>query len=590
MLERYSRQKKELISTVESLIVEAEKARAAPVKGGLQKLLAKLSDDAFNLVVLGQFKRGKTTFVNALLGEDLLPTAVVPLTSIITALRYGDKREIQVCFQDNRVKNISPGEIADYVTERGNPNNEKQVASVEIVHPNHYLAHGIRLVDTPGVDSVYAHNTEVAYDYFPQADAAVFLTTADPPISGSELAYLNDVRQFVPKVFFLQNKIDNLAAPEREESLNFTKLVIDEILGAGSATVYPVSARLALEGKLAANAAKLEESLLPIFERTLEDFLVSGKGNVFLLAAASGCVRFVSSLRTALEIEYKALTGSAAELEYKATKLEEKVALIERQKQDGRYLLDGEIGKLINGIEADLAGFTDRELSAGIRKLKEWYGRQNLPAKDLWPAYQAYIKDELPRLFETWRQAEIASLNARFGDVSGRFIDIYNDLADEILALSAALFGTTVEKWEASDELGAQKYFPYRVGRDQSYIDMLEPARMRLRAWLPKQAARALIWREMVQDFAQNFDRQCGLVRYDFDQLIKEAGNRFKSGLEEKFAMVVNAITGAVMSAQAQRKKSRPELERRLNDLSERMERLSAVRASLDECCRQVQE
>ncbi len=115
----------------------------------------KLNENVFNLVVLGQFKRGKTTLINSLLGKELLPAAVVPLTSIVTVISYGEMLEITVCFRDDRYDTILLEQLSGYITEAENPNNDKNVKEVHILYPSPYLKEGVRLIDTPGVGSIY---------------------------------------------------------------------------------------------------------------------------------------------------------------------------------------------------------------------------------------------------------------------------------------------------------------------------------------------------------------------------------------------------------------------------------------------------
>lgn len=217
------------------------------VVGSLQELQNKLLENRFHLVVLGQFKRGKSTFINSILGDPVLPTSVVPLTSIVTLLKYGEKESVQVTFNEGSHRTIRREELADYVTERGNPANEKGVRRVEISFPSEYLKDGVSIIDTPGVGSTFENNTEMTYSYLPNMDAALFLLAVDPPISQAEIAFLKDVRQYVEKIFFIQNKIDYLGAMEREESLAFSKEAIEKALGLDGIQIFPLSARQALE-------------------------------------------------------------------------------------------------------------------------------------------------------------------------------------------------------------------------------------------------------------------------------------------------------------------------------------------------------
>jgi len=190
--------------------------------GKLQEIEHKLRDQEFNLVILGQFKRGKSTFINALIGESILPTAIVPLTSVVTILRYGEKVRVVVHYMDGHCEDIELAKLPEFFTERANPRNRKGVKEVEVFYPSDYLKDGVRIIDTPGVGSVYRHNTEVAYSYLPYVDAAIFIVSADPPLSDSEHQFLRDIRSFVGKLFFIQNKIDQVSEADRKESLDFT--------------------------------------------------------------------------------------------------------------------------------------------------------------------------------------------------------------------------------------------------------------------------------------------------------------------------------------------------------------------------------
>ncbi|MBW1659981.1 MAG: hypothetical protein JRJ48_05750, partial [Deltaproteobacteria bacterium] len=113
----------------------------------------------------------------------------------------------------------------------------------------------------------------MTYDFLPRVDAALFLLAGDPPISEAELSFLRDVRKFVEKIFFIQNKVDYLDEAEREESMAFSKQVIEETLGANSVVIHPLSAKKALLGKVRGDEALLKGSFLPQFENTLNNFL-----------------------------------------------------------------------------------------------------------------------------------------------------------------------------------------------------------------------------------------------------------------------------------------------------------------------------
>lgn len=154
----------------------------------LGALKQRLEEKRFHLAVLGQFKRGKSTLLNALLGDDVLPTSVIPLTSIPTFVEYGPELKAKVVMQSSEDGEVFAGEsacqlaefLSDYVTEERNPSNRRGVRDVEVEHPSPILRRGVVLIDTPGIGSTFRHTTEATLNFLPQCDAALFIVSLSP--------------------------------------------------------------------------------------------------------------------------------------------------------------------------------------------------------------------------------------------------------------------------------------------------------------------------------------------------------------------------------------------------------------------------
>ena len=314
MLNSYSETKSELNKIIAILVGVAVSEHS---KEMVQLVGNKLEANIFSLVIVGQFKRGKTTFINALLGQDLLPTSIIPLTSIITVIKYGEKLNAVAFMNDSSKKEIPIKDIQLYVTEKHNPKNEKGVSRVEISFPSTYLKSGVQIIDTPGVASIHEHNTKTTYQYLPQADAAIFLVSVDPPLTQAELIFLQDLKKNVSKVFFIQNKIDIVNDVDRQESLAFTKKVIEEQAGFENITIYPLSAKDALEGKTQNDSEKVAKSGLVDFELEIEQFLLNEKGNVLLHSSAEKIQSIINEETLLAELEEKSLRIPLQELESK---------------------------------------------------------------------------------------------------------------------------------------------------------------------------------------------------------------------------------------------------------------------------------
>jgi GTP-binding protein EngB required for normal cell division len=209
---------------------------------------ARLFEGRFYVACIGQFKRGKSTLVNALIGESILPVGVAPVTSVLTVVRYGARPQATVRFETGGSVIIDVGRIADYVTESANPDNSKRVTMVEVLVPAAGLASGMCLVDTPGVGSVFEANARTTRAFVPQIDAALVVFGADPPLTGDELGLIADARNETSRFVFVLNKADRVTNDECLESIAFARNHVADRLGIDTGPVICVSSTQALRG------------------------------------------------------------------------------------------------------------------------------------------------------------------------------------------------------------------------------------------------------------------------------------------------------------------------------------------------------
>ena len=175
------------------------------------ELRGRLREHRLRVLVAGEAKRGKSTLINAQLGRAVLPTGVTPLTALATTVRYGRGERVTAVFRDGRTEGYPLPALTDLVTERGNPGNARGLASVTVAVDAPILALGVELVDTPGTGSVYAHNTAEAETALETMDAAVFVLSADPPVSATERDLMGRVAALSVTMFVVLNKADYLA-------------------------------------------------------------------------------------------------------------------------------------------------------------------------------------------------------------------------------------------------------------------------------------------------------------------------------------------------------------------------------------------
>ncbi len=181
-----------------------------------------------DVVILGQFKAGKSSFINNLLGNELLPTGVLPVTAIITRISYGNEPLAMVTHYNGDEERVNIDSLHEYISEKSNPKNEKQVAVVDIFVPEMKNFKPVRLVDTPGLGSVFTHNTEVTNSWLGKIKAAIVVISAAQPLSEHDIELIKQATGQSPKVFILISKTDVVAEQELAEINAFIKIRLQE--------------------------------------------------------------------------------------------------------------------------------------------------------------------------------------------------------------------------------------------------------------------------------------------------------------------------------------------------------------------------
>lgn len=175
----------------------------------------------FRIVVMGEIKKGKSSFINALLGvKDLVPVASDVATSTIYKIHYGDSLSYRVHFEKEVNKSplsISGDELDAYGTENGNPGNVKGVDFIEVTHPSPILKTGIVIIDTPGLGGLFKEHKKITWQYVPRADAVFFVTdSVTSPIGLEEIEHLKSVLKITKHLYFVQTKAASVDKEARE--------------------------------------------------------------------------------------------------------------------------------------------------------------------------------------------------------------------------------------------------------------------------------------------------------------------------------------------------------------------------------------
>jgi small GTP-binding protein len=553
-------------------------ARESPgLARGVAALATKLEEQRFVVAVVGEFKRGKSTFVNALLGAEVLPVGAVPVTAVVTTATYGPDPRAEVTFEDGTCQVVGLDELAGFVTERENPGNRLNVAQVVVEHPAAPLAAGVRLVDTPGVGSIHHHNTETTKRFLAEVDAAVFVTAADQPVSHAERLFLEEVRDHAARMFFVLNKIDILQPADAAEVLAFTTKALGDAVGQ-EVLVYPISALAALHAKQQVDDAALAASGLARFEDDFGAFLVTEKAAVLTQSVASAAGRFVSDEINAVRVEQETLRRPLDDLAKLVAGLEEVADRAAESRRDLEALLEMETRQLVATVEGDLATLRPLEterLLVEAHRLLEAHPNPRAAATELDNA----VKESLRRSINTWRETESYRIGDLFGAATKRFAEKTDALVERTTRLCSELLEVELSAPPLGEPFAAESGFTFAFFDPPDSLEMTIAA---IRRNAPNRLARKMLRSKLEEDIPLLVDKHCGRLRWDFYQRLERGRIDLTEELAARLDDTLDSLHRGVERAHSRRSQPEADLAGVTAELDKALERLEALADALD--------
>lgn len=523
---------------------------------------ARLAEQRLNLVVLGEFKRGKSTLINALLGRDVLPTGVVPLTSVVTAIASGERERLLVSYADASEHECPIAEIGNYVTEAGNPGNRLGVKLARVELGHELLRDGIELIDTPGIGSIHAHNTEVARGFLPQVDAAVCVLDAGQPLTEAERELVLEAARRVPRLLIVVNKVDHLDHDERQVAIDFVRSAVDELLGDVDAELRVVSARTG-EG-----VPELAARLHRLAGRESRELLLRSVAGLGAAAAAD--------VVQAARFETRAIALPLDELRSRARIFELRIGELDAARTEAADLLDRGIERaLAQHLNEPLSELAEREEARLRAALRE--GAQRLGARS-----PKDLSNELDGFIETTVRAEFDELVVHFEaaiadqltDLESRYAMRVRTVLEQVQEIAEHVFGTRASEALPPTGLAAPSRFSFKLQDVEHALDVIVGFG---RTITPGALGRRLVVRDAEQRLIEMTDRHAGRLRSELAARATEAARQYARELDAVIGEAIAAIRTAIDRAEADRRRGERHARARLDDLSQVERRCQAL-------------
>jgi GTP-binding protein EngB required for normal cell division len=314
------------VSILEDLAEKNARFGLSTLPKELEECRKKFAANVYNVLVVGEAKRGKSSFINALIKRELLPTDVAIATNQVFRVSQVPEEAFRLRFDNDMTLTISEAEVREYgsqvVTDRKAQLrvNLDHLRWIEVDVPVSFLPPGVSLLDTPGLGSLYAAHAQITHRFIPEADAVIFVLDSNAPVNQFELQVLDTILSVTPYVFFIQTKIDLYDKEHWQAIQRRHQDILAERFGARllDTTVWPISNRNLLkasevERKGGNSTGFINLSRQPELSRALETFLNRVAGPNRCSYALILADRYYTTARKTLAANITSLTGATTQ-------------------------------------------------------------------------------------------------------------------------------------------------------------------------------------------------------------------------------------------------------------------------------------
>ena len=402
----------------------------------VQQLEQRAIADNFKVLVMGEFKRGKSTFINALLGEEVLPAYATPTTAIINEVKWGEERKAILHFRPNKdgsvraPQQIPVNRIEEYVTIKdGQPGYgsqsvvyENPYEKIELFWPLDLCRDGVEIIDSPGLNED-VERQKITLDYLATIDAAIFVIACDFPVSTSERTAIDTIKEANHEtVFFVCNRFNLIRKPaDRERVKERCLSLLAPLTRHGAEHVFFIDALGALEGLLQHDALRRERSNVPLVEKELQDFLVNERGRVKLMRPAAGLKGAIREARRGIPDQRRLLQMDIETLQNRYAEANEGLKALERERREiitrlksSRMRLHGDINsaaaRFYSGMANDVGGWLSEyniQQPMGLTEVFSGAARERVVAE-----VTEFLTGRASTLFKDWQQSTLEPLIA----------------------------------------------------------------------------------------------------------------------------------------------------------------------------------
>lgn len=425
----------------------------------IDEMMKKSAEDSFDVAIVGEFRRGKSTLINALLGKAILPSDVLPTTATLNRVTYGITPFVKIEYKNGTTEDIDINQLSDYVTKLTDESEQRAqtIRQATVYYPVNYCKNNVDIIDTPGLNDD-ENMTEVTLSVLPQTDAALFVIMAQSPFSEYERDFLENkmLVSDIGRIIFVVTRIDSFDEEDADRVIQnisdrIKKYVMEKakkVLGEdseefsayqrklGSIKVLGVSAKQALKAKKTDDRELWEQSRFGAFEAELERLLTEERGAISLQVQVSKILSVSAEIVKNVELRTGALQMSEEEFNQKYAEAKEKIAQIRERRKTEFDRIDISAQNAYGDIRPQAEGFWRELTDNACRIIDDETITETDIQKDHISATQEAILEKIKKSTEDYGQLLTEklqnSITTALGNEAERLQDFQEDFYQSI--------------------------------------------------------------------------------------------------------------------------------------------------------------
>jgi small GTP-binding protein len=516
----------------------------------LDDISYKLVYNQFYLVIVGLFKRGKSSLINALLGKEIAPVAVTPLTSVITFFQYGPVTSAEVFFKNGTGVPVDLHDIYLYIAEENNPGNRRDVEYVKI-NARVPILENLILVDTPGLGSLFSHNTETTLEFLPRIDAALFVLSADVPISKADEEFLVKIRDSISDVIFVLNKTDLLTPDELKKMIGYNQAMLGGIYNVepGAVDLMPVSAKDYF--RLQETGGSGDPGNIGLLTDRINRRIIGSKDEILLSRSVKILLSITDQLGAFLKVKLDTLKLPVEELEKKREAMQESINYLASGKVDFDAVIKNRIRQLIDSVteqcEQKRKELEQSHYNMLIRDpLLAWEEIRKTDAD----VYSRELAREIINEYNELKSRLEKSVKDEFSNILLEYSTLSRSFLQEIIRQMKDVLDIDIESIITSFDLEVYTAFYFKT---TTRVSVPSIRRNLFYKVLPGKAVRSMVLKQVYRNCIELINPNSGRMRGDIDYKISESYRKFKYHFDNKLYDLLNSLKNQIEESIATR-------------------------------------